>query len=84
MVVAYVAWRILVRVRMVYLACIVRKSVYKNFCIMQKWAFKPKYDSGPKMRKFQSRRCNKTRGRRKRRSDRISWLGVMIELFVYA
>ena len=56
-------------------------SVYKNFRIIQIWALKRKYDSEPKMRKFQSRRCKKTRGRRKRRerSDRISWLGVMIE-----
>ena len=32
---------------------IVRKSVYKNFRIMQIWALKRKYDSGPKMRKLQ-------------------------------
>ena len=49
---------------------IVRKSVYKNFRIMQIWALKRKYDSGPKMRKFLSRRSKGKRGRRKRRRRR--------------
>ena len=48
---------------------IVRKSVYKNFRIMQIWAFKREYDSGPKMQKFRSRRSKWKRGRRKEKEE---------------
>ena len=48
--------------------------MYKNFLIIQIWALKRKYDSEPKMRKFQSKRCRcrrcRGRGRRNRRRRR--------------